>query len=93
MRKLASFLLCDLKTYQIKTGSGSSEILSIGVSAIDKLKTIVNYSNEGTSLGVKGKDFKCWEVVYHMIISKEHLTEAGRLKIRLIASEMKENKK
>jgi hypothetical protein len=59
MRKLASFLLCDLKTYQIKTGSGSSEILSIGVSAIDKLKTIVNYSDERRSSGVKGKDFKC----------------------------------
>jgi hypothetical protein len=27
-----------------------------------------------------------------MISSKEHLTEAGRLKIRLIASEMKTNK-
>ena len=28
----------------------------------------------------EGKDFKHWEVVYHMIVSKEHLTE--RLKIR-----------
>jgi hypothetical protein len=27
-----------------------------------------------------------------MILSKEHLTETGRLKIRLIVSEMKNNK-
>jgi len=43
-------------------------------------------------LGEKGKDFKYWEIVYHMINSKEHLTEAGKLKIRAIAYEMKINK-
>ncbi len=58
MTKLASFLSCDLKTYEIKTGSGSLEVLSTSVSAIGKLETIVNYFNKYPLLGVKGKDFK-----------------------------------
>jgi hypothetical protein len=39
-------------------------------------------------LGIKGKDFKDWEVVYHMLVSKEHLTEAGLLKIKSLRSNM-----
>ena len=33
-------------------------------------------------MGVKYNDYKKWEVVYNMIISREHLTDEGRLKIR-----------
>jgi hypothetical protein len=33
-------------------------------------------------LGDKFNDFKKWEVVYNMILSKEHLTEGGRNKIK-----------
>lgn len=86
METLASFLSCKLSTYAIKAGSGSKEVLSLSVTSIDKLEFIVNYFNKYPLLGVKGNDFKHWEVVYHMMLSKEHLTSAGRLKIRSIAS-------
>jgi hypothetical protein len=33
-------------------------------------------------LGDKFNDFKKWEIVCSMFISKEHLTDQGRLKIR-----------
>lgn len=38
------------------------------------------------------KDLKHWEKVYYMIGSKEHFSELGRLKIKLIAFKIKNNK-
>ena len=93
MESLASFLSCKLNTYFLKPKSNQREVLSLSVTGINSLEFIVNYFNKYPLLGIKGKDFKYWEVVYHMILSKEHLTERGRLKIRAIASEMKKNKK
>lgn len=49
-------------------------------------------SNVKTYVIKPAKDFKCWEIVYNMIVCKNHLNEQGRLKIRLIVSEMKSNK-
>jgi hypothetical protein len=92
MENIASFLSCKLSTYTIDPKSNPREILSLSIADLNNLEFIVNYFNKYPLLGVKGKDFKHWEIVYYMIISKEHLTEAGRLKIRAIASEMKINK-
>jgi LAGLIDADG endonuclease/Cytochrome c oxidase subunit III len=92
MASLASFLSRKLNIYTLNPQSKPSEVLSISVTGINNLEFIVNYFNKYPLIGVKGKDFKNWEVVYHMIVSKEHLTEAGRLKIRAIASKMKNNK-
>ena len=93
MESLALFLSCKLGTYLLNPKSNQREVLSLSVTSINSLEFIVNYFNKYPLLGNKGKDFKQWEVVYHMILSKEHLTESGRLKIRAIASEMKKNKK
>ncbi len=92
MESLASFLSRKLNIYTIDPHSNPREVLSLSVTGINYLEFIVNYFNKYPLIGVKGTDFKHWEVVYHMIISKEHLTEAGRLKIRAIAYEMKNNK-
>ena len=89
----ASFLSCKLNTYLIGSKSNQREVLSLSVTGINSLEFIVNYFNKYPLLGIKGKDFKHWEVVYNMILSKEHLTEVGRLKIRAIASEKKRIKK
>jgi len=89
MECLASFLSRKLNIYTIDRHSNPREVLSISVTGIKNLEFIVNYFNKYPLIGVKRKDFKHWEVVYHMIVSKEHLTEAGRLKIRAIANEMK----
>lgn len=92
MESLASFLSRKLNIYTIDPHSNPREVLSISVTGIKNLEIIVSYFNKYPLIGVKRKDFKHWEVVYHMIVSKEHFTEAGRLKIRAIANEMKINK-
>ena len=74
---MASFLSCKLCTYLIGPKSNQREVLSLSVTSINNLEFIVNYFNKYPLLGIKGKDFKHWEVVYHMILSKEHLTEGG----------------
>lgn len=79
MEKLALFLSCNLKSY---TNNMDSEILSVGVSSINSITFLVDYFNEYPLLGDKLKDYKKWEVVYGMILSKEHITDEGRLKIR-----------
>ena len=73
----ASFLSCKLNTYLIGSKSNQREVLSLSVTSINNLEFIVNYFSKYPLLGIKGKDFKHWEVVYHMILSKEHLTEGG----------------
>jgi hypothetical protein len=92
MENIASFLSCKLNTYTIEHKSKTRERLSISIAGINNLGFLVNYLNKYPLFGVKGKDFKHWEVVYYMIVAKEHLNEASRLKIRAIASEMKNNK-
>jgi hypothetical protein len=79
MEKLALFLSCNLKSY---TNNMGSEKLSASVSSIDSITFLVNYFNKYPLLGDKFNDYRKWEVVYNMIISKEHITDEGRLKIR-----------
>ena len=79
MESLASFLSCNLKCY---TNNKNSEILSVYVSSLENIKFLVNYFNKYPLIGNKLNDFKKWEIVYNMMINKEHLTDKGRLKIR-----------
>jgi len=79
MQSLALFLSCNLKSYTNNTGS---EVLSLSVSSIDSVKFLIDYFNKYPLLGDKFNDFNKWEIVCSMFISKEHLTDQGRLKIR-----------
>lgn len=81
MLDLASFLNVNLKRY---TNNTNSEVFSISVNSIKNLSTLIEYFNKYSLLGNKLNDFKNWEIVYNMILSKEHLTENGRLKIKNI---------
>lgn len=92
MESIASFLSRKLNIYTVDPKSKPREVLSISVTGISNLEFIVNYFNNYPLIGKKGKDFKQWELVYKRIVSNEHLTEAGRLQIRAISSEMKNNK-
>ena len=89
MEKISQTLLCNLTTYKSK----NNEILSIKVVAMDKIKSIINYFNRYPLLGIKSKDFKDWEIVYHMMVSKMHLTNKGRSQIKLIQSNMNTKRK
>lgn len=80
MESLALFLNANLKTYTVK----NSEVLSISIQSIQNVSFIIDYFNKYTLIGDKLNDFKKWKIVYNMILSKEHLTEEGRLKIRNI---------
>ena len=89
MNRLAQFLSCKLSVYESK----NNKILSLNVVSIEKIKFVIEYFNKYPLLGIKGKDFKDWETVYYFIISKEHLTETGRFKIKLIQSNMNSKRK
>ena len=79
MEDLALFLSCNLKSY---TNNTNSEILTVSVSSLESVKFLVNYFNKYPLIGDKLNDFKKWEIVYNMLIKKEHLTDEGRLKFR-----------
>lgn len=83
MEELAFFLNCNLTTYENKTVA-CAEVLSLYVSSIDNIKIIINYFDKYPLIGDKLNDYNKWKIVYNMIISKEHLSEQGRLKIRAL---------
>jgi hypothetical protein len=85
MESLAFFLSCNLTSY---TNNTNSEILSVSVSSLETVKFLLHYFNKYPLIGNKLNDFKKWEIVYNMIIKKEHLTEEGRLKIRSLIGKL-----
>lgn len=80
MENLASFLRCTVKSYN--SNKSHSEVLSLSVASIDNLELLINYFSKYPLLGEKWDDYSKWSTVYYMIISKEHLTEKGKLDIR-----------
>jgi hypothetical protein len=78
MQNLALFLNVSLKLYEVK----NSKALSLSVESIKTQSNVIDYFNKYTLIGDKLNDFKKWKIVYQMILSKEHITEEGRLKIR-----------
>ena len=100
MESLACFLNCQVGAKRYKTSLVSrtiqrspNEMLSVSVQSINNLAILVKYFNKFPLLGTKGKDFKCWEKVYFIILSKQHLQQKGKLEIKSIVNEMKLNKK
>lgn len=85
MESLALFLSCNLKSY---TNNRGSEALSLSVLSIEGVRFLIDYFNKYPLLGDKSNDFNKWEIVYNMIISKEHITEQGRLKIRSLIGKL-----
>lgn len=89
MEELASFLNVELKKYELKNKTNKEkEMLSVSVTSLYKLKKIIAYFNDYYMLGNKHSDFLAWEKAYYMFITKEHLTETGINKIRLIKNNM-----
>ncbi len=85
MEDLASFLNCNLKSY---TNNSNSKVLSLSVSSESNIKFIIDYFNQYPLIGDKLNDFKKWQIVYSMIVCKEHLTEDGRLKIKALIKKL-----
>ncbi len=91
MELISKYLNCNLNIFESKslnTKGRSKTILSISITSPEKLKILIKYFIEYPLLGNKYKDYKDWEKIYYMIVSKEHLTESGRLKIESIRSNM-----
>jgi len=80
MEQLALALSSNLTTYNTKTG----EVLSIYISSIADIKVLINYFNKYNLIGNKMNDYNNWKLVYNMIISKQHLSLEGRLKIKAL---------
>ncbi len=86
---LSEFLYCKLSIFENKTG----KVLSLTVTALNKISFLVNYFNKYPLKGIKGQDFKDWEIIYNMMINKEHLTNEGREKIKLLQLNMNSKRK
>lgn len=80
MKKLALFLNCEVKNYN--SNATNSEILSLSLASIHSIKFLKDYFDKYPLLGEKKNDYDKWTIVYKMIISKQHLTKEGRLKIK-----------
>lgn len=89
MEELAKFLDCKLSIYKNKT----RKVLSLNVTSLETIGFVIKYFNRYPLLGIKYKDFKDWEIIYNIMISKEHLTDEGRLKIKLIQYNMNSKRK
>lgn len=85
MEDLAKFFNVDLKKYITKN---EQEVFSVSVTSLNKLSIVVNYFSTYNMIGIKHSDYLDWETVYKMFLSKEHLTETGREKIRYLKSKM-----
>ncbi len=66
------WIISTLGSYNINNPKSKSttEMLSVSVTSLDKLRPIVDYFNKYPLFGVKGLDLKDWEMVYNMFISK-----------------------
>jgi len=51
---LSEFLYCKLSIFENKTG----KVLSLTVTALNKISFLVNYFNKYPLKGIKGQDFK-----------------------------------
>jgi LAGLIDADG DNA endonuclease family protein/cytochrome c oxidase subunit III len=85
MQEIAKFLSCNLNSYFTKQ---NKEFLCINISAIEKLKFVIDYFNKYPLAGIKNENFKDWVKIYDIIISNQHTTPLGRTNIKLIQSNM-----
>lgn len=86
MENLSIYLNTNLKTYN--SNKTKSDVLSLYISSIEKITFLINYFNKYPLLGEKYDSYKKWVIVYNMIISKEHLTDEGRLKIKQLIGKL-----
>lgn len=87
MTDLSKFLNCNLNPIK------NSNMLSLEVSAINKLTKIVNYFNNYPLIGIKYLDFKDWETIYYLIIVNKHTDKNTREYIKELKSNMNNSRK
>jgi hypothetical protein len=63
------------------------------VESISKIKKVIDYFEKYPLIGVKGLDSKDFMIGYNMILNKEHLTDDGREKLKIIVAGMNRNRK
>lgn len=84
---LADQLNCNLLTFKYKLDKETDKVrrvYSVSITSPMQLLPLIEYLNNYKLIGIKYKDFKDWEKVYHIIILKTHLTEAGYQEIMKI---------
>lgn len=65
----------------------------IHVESKDKLNKVITYFDKYPLMGVKSLDYQDFKTVYSMILTKDHLSDSGREKIKLIVANMNSNRK
>ncbi len=95
MESLAQQLNCNLLIFNNIPNKKTNEIkkvYSVSLTTPIKLLPLIEYLNKYRLLGIKYKDFKDWEKVYYIVVSKKHLTETGYLEIMSIRKNMNSNR-
>lgn len=91
MENLAEQLDCNLLTFNSILNRKTNElrkVYSISLTSPIKLLPLIEYLNKYKLLGNKYKDFKDWEKVYYLVVSRKHLTKTGYLEIMSIKENM-----
>lgn len=91
MESLAYKLNCNLLTFNNVINRKTNKlgkVYSVSLTSQIKLIPVIEYLNKYKLLGNKYKDFKDWEKIYFMVISKKHLTDTGYLEIMRISENM-----
>lgn len=91
MKILADQLNCNLLTCKYRINKETDkirEVYSVSITSPMQLLPLIEYLDKYKLIGNKYKDFKDWEKVSHIIVSKNHLTEAGYFEIMKIKENM-----
>ena len=91
MENIAHKLGCNLLTFSNISNRKTNElrkVYSVSLTSPIKLLPLIEYLNKYKLLGNKYKDFKDWEKICFMVISKKHLTVTGYLEIMSIRKNM-----
>lgn len=90
MLKLHSFFCFKTDLRESKHNEGKTYWI-VEVTSLNRLNLLIEYLNNYPLLTAKRNDFEDWYKVYQLIVDKKHLSEDGKLLIKMIKSNM--NKK
>lgn len=86
---LATYFNVNLATREYKSGKYNYILV---VNTFEKVPIVINYFNSFPLMSSKYLDYQDWKEVYDMILTKDHLTEDGRIKIKFIKMKMNDNR-
>jgi hypothetical protein len=91
MLKLHYFFCFNTDLRESKHNKGETYWI-VEVTSLNRLNLLIEYLNNYPLLTAKRNDFEDWYKVYQLIVDKKHLSEDGKLLIKIIKSNMNKNR-